>query len=526
MSAQAVSKGILSIGSWSVVKMATSALVLPILARMLGIEGYGQYAYYMALLLLASQFANVGMMQTMTKRIAERPEDVAWCRAVAHAGALINAVGLLSVSVVEGPVGQAGEGVVVGLVVGTTAPAGTAALPIALVIVGVLMFDQVWFYARGVLHGLRHEARAAIPGMIGVVSAGLLGVLAATAGLGVTGVFAGLLTANLFVAMACLRAVLKVLSGSECRESGRTVSSVTGPLLRFGLPAMLFSVLNMALCSLDVILVRHLAGEAQAGLYAAAIQWSQFVWFIPIAVEGVMLQATARLWAEQRVDEVSQLVGRLVRYVLVGTTFLLLLVAVLGEQIVTVYFGPRFADAALGLRLLVPGALCYAVARVLWPVIQAGGEGGHLVRLIGMIVLVDVGLCGSLIPLWGAAGAAMATSISFALVAVGYVWMLHRRRVQVFEQVHLFRWLLLSTGTALAIALVAAWVTPPLLSILVGAVVGTVLYWGGVFRLGLVQVEEIELMVRSLPGAFRLTGERLFRSLAPVLLRLKAAAWS
>ena len=73
MSAQAVSKGILSIGSWSVVKMATSALVLPILARMLGIEGYGQYAYYMALLLLASQFANVGMMQTMTKRIAERP---------------------------------------------------------------------------------------------------------------------------------------------------------------------------------------------------------------------------------------------------------------------------------------------------------------------------------------------------------------------------------------------------------------------------------------------------------------------
>ena len=209
-----------------------------------------------------------------------------------------------------------------------------------------------------------------------------------------------------------------------------------------------------------------------------------------------------------------------------GTTFLLLLVAVLGEQIVTVYFGPRFADAALGLRLLVPGALCYAVARVLWPVIQAGGEGGHLVRLIGMIVLVDVGLCGGLIPLWGAAGAAMATSISFALVAVGYVWMLHRRRVQVFEQAHLFRWLLLSMGTALAIALVAAWVTPPLLSILAGSVVGTVLYWGGVFRLGLVQVEEIELMVRSLPGAFRLTGERLFRYLAPVLLRLKAAAWS
>lgn len=514
MSAKAVSKGILSIGGWSVVKMATAAVVLPILARLLGIEGYGRYAYYVALLLLASQFANVGMMQTMTKRIAERPEDVAWCRAVAQAGALINAVGLLAVSVV------------VGLVVETTAPLGTAALPIALVIVGMLMCDQIWFYARGVLHGLRHEERAAIPGMIGVVSGGLLGVLAATAGLGVTGVFAGLLTANLFVAMACLRAVIKTLSTGACRESGLMVLSVTGPLLRFGLPAMLFSVLNMALCSLDVILVRHLAGESQAGLYAAAVQWSQFVWFIPIAVEGVMLQATARLWAEQRVDEVSQLVGRLLRYVVVGTTFLLLLVAVLGEQIVTVYFGPRFGDAALGLRLLVPGALCYAVARVLWPVIQAGGEGGHLVRLIGMIVLVDVGLCSGLIPIWGAAGAALATSVSFASVVLGYVWILHRRGVQVFEQIRLFRLLLLSIGTALAIVLVAAWITLPVLSILVGVLVGTVLYWGGIFWLGLVRVEEIELIVHSLPGIFRLTGERLFRYLAPVLLRLKAAAWS
>ena len=140
---------------------------------------------------------------------------------------------------------------------------------------------------------------------------------------------------------------------------------------------MVFSVLNMALCSLDIILVRHLAGEAQAGLYAAAVQWSQFVWFIPIAVEGVMLQATARFWAEQRVGDVTNLVSRLLRYVMLGTACLLLIVFVLGDRIVTVYFGPQFAEAALALRLLVPGAFCYAMARVLWPVIQAGGDGAH-----------------------------------------------------------------------------------------------------------------------------------------------------
>ena len=140
-------------------KLATSAVVLPILARFLGIEGYGQYAYYLAVLLLASQFANVGMMQTMTKRIAERPDDAAWCRAVARSGALINGTGVVFV------------GLAAGVLIWGTASHETAGVPIALAVVGVLVFDQLWFYARGVLHGLRHEERAAVPGIMGVLMA-------------------------------------------------------------------------------------------------------------------------------------------------------------------------------------------------------------------------------------------------------------------------------------------------------------------------------------------------------------------
>lgn len=287
---------------------------------------------------------------------------------------------------------------------------------------------------------------------------------------------------------------------------------------------MIFSVLNMALCSLDIILVRHLAGEAQAGLYAAAVQWSQFVWFIPIAVEGVMLQATARLWAEQRVEAVTSLVSRLVRYVMLGTVFLLIVVFVLGDRIITVYFGSQFSEAALGLRLLVPGALCYALARVLWPVIQAGGEGMSLIRVMLLTVMVDAGLCAILIPAGGAAGAACATSLSFALVAGGYLWILRRRNVSVFEGLALSRLVGLVVMTGIAMAGLSALVATPMLSLLVGIAVGVFLYWGGVFSLGIVQVDELESLVQSLPGTFRKAGESVLRMVAPLLLRLKAAA--
>ena len=512
MSAKAVSKGIVSVGGWSVAKLATSALVLPVLARLLGIEGYGQYAYYLAVLLLASQFANMGMMQTMTKLVAERPEDLPWCRAVAKAGALINGLGVMTV------------GLVVGLVIWNHAPQGTPAVPMACVVVAVLLLDQMWFYARGILYGLRHEERAAVPGIIGVVMAGILGVVLAMNGMGVVGVFTGLLVANLVVSLVCLREVVRVLDDATCDKPVRVIPLPTRELLRFGVTAMVFSVLNMALCSLDVILVRHLAGEAQAGLYAAAVQWSQFVWFIPIAVEGVMLQATARFWAERRVGDVTSLVSRLVRYVVLGTAFLLLLVSILGEKIVLLYFGPQFIEAAVGLRLLVPGAFCYALARVMWPVIQAGGEGAHLIRVMGVTVLVDVGLCWALIPIRGAAGAAIATSASFLLVAIGYAWVLRRRQVRIFEGFALSRLIVLMIGTGAAIAGGAALVSIPLLSIGAGGVAGAMVYWGGVFWLGLLQVEEVERLVQSLPGRLRQAGEKVFRYVGPVLLRLQAVA--
>lgn len=83
--------------------------------------------------------------------------------------------------------------------------------------------------------------------------------------MGVVGVFTGLLAADVFVALACLRAVTLALGESNCQPPTGFAPLPTQALLRFGLSAMIFSVLNMALCSLDIILVRHLAGEAQAG---------------------------------------------------------------------------------------------------------------------------------------------------------------------------------------------------------------------------------------------------------------------
>ncbi|MFO0766983.1 MAG: hypothetical protein U0231_09365 [Nitrospiraceae bacterium] len=55
----------------------------------------------------------------------------------------------------------------------------------------------------------------------------------------------------------------------------------------------------------------------------------------------------------------------------------LIVVMVFASQTVTLYFGPRFEQAAVPLQLLVPGVFAFSLARVMRPVIQAHGLGRH-----------------------------------------------------------------------------------------------------------------------------------------------------
>ena len=59
-------------------------------------------------------------------------------------------------------------------------------------------------------------------------------------------------------------------------------------------------------------------------------------------------------------------------------------------------------------------------------------------------------------------------------------------------------------------------VTPILSIVIVGSAVGALVYWGGVFWLGLLQVEEVEQLVHSLPNTFRRAGETVFRLVEPL----------
>jgi O-antigen/teichoic acid export membrane protein len=290
---------------------------------------------------------------------------------------------------------------------------------------------------------------------------------------------------------------------------------------KFGLLSMTFTAFSMVLYRADIIFVRRLVGDSQAGLYAAAVQWSQFVWVLPIAVEGVMMQSTSRWWTEGKTNEITAMVSRLLRYTMLVTAFVLILVFEFADQILLVYFGPKFAEASLSLRILVPGVFSFSLARVVWPVIQARGSVVPLVAVVGSACMLNLGLILLLVPVWQAVGAAVATSVAFGGVVFAYAWILRKNRVQVFSLSLVGRLLILCTVTILVLMPVSTFIPSALGSVGIGFVLACCVYGAGALSLGLLSVSEIQKIVESLPGPLHGSGAWAYRKLQPTLSRIE-----
>ncbi len=496
---RSVAKGVMSAATWQVAKIVASALAAPILARLLTPAGYGQYAFYLAVVMVAWPIANAGMLQVLSRYTAQRPDDGAWRRNIASVAGPANLVGTLIV----------GGAILAWLwLTGNSESARMAAVIVAVAIA----FEQLGHFARGVLYGAHQDERANLPAAAGAVLGSVLSVALALAGLGLAGALLGLALANAISGLVTAALAAPLLRGGSAQR--RETQPRMGELLRFGFGSALFLTLSQAMYRADAMLILPLAGAEQAGLYAAATQWSEFVWFLPLAVQSVMIQSTSKLWIDGRVDEIAALLNNMVRLVALGTALILIVIMLFAGQIMQVYFGPAFAGASLPLRVLAPGVFGYSLARILHPVIQARGNVGALLPLIAGAAVLNIVLNILLMPVMGSVGAALSSCLTYGGLIVLYERQLRAYGVHAFAGFNLARFGLLCVVTAV-LAAPAILIPAPLPAIAVGGAVAVAVFGFGALLLRLVSPDELRKLTQHLPGPIgRLAG----RAMNPIAL--------
>jgi O-antigen/teichoic acid export membrane protein len=205
--------------------------------------------------------------------------------------------------------------------------------------------------------------------------------------------------------------------------------SLLGPLYAYGSKVWLSSVPQLVNVSVDqlVLSVIPSVAAAQLGNYTVAASLSWLALPASTAFGSVAFPRIARMAGADailRIERISLVGAGLIAGLTIG------LICVVAPLVVPSLFGDGYRDAIIALWLLAPGTVFLALNRVLGDVLQ--GRGKPLVRSAGegLGAIVTLALLLTLIPGFGIRGAAIASSVTYAVVFFFLLLGLRRLRRQ------------------------------------------------------------------------------------------------
>ncbi len=360
-----------------------------LIARAFGTEGKGVYSIATQLTAIAAVIATIGAEQGLLYYVGRglvRPyRRVALLRLVAAETVIV---------------------VVIGLMVAVVAPAllPSDRLPAYALITVATMLTQLGTIQLLALHQIR--AVNAV-----TVARGALFVLA-----GLATLFGALTPLGVLVAGSVAGAVV-VLIGNRIEHADAAPPRLLADwraFARFGWRPQLGNLLQMGSYRLDLVIVGAVLGVSPAGVYSVALGLAEAAWLLPGSLAQVLLPRFLRL------DEVDRrsLMWRSVRWSVFLTLACSLVGALLARPLVPIVFGSAFGEASNLMLLMVPGVACLAAAKQMAAYQMGAGRPQVALYVTVLSTLVTVPTYLVLIPAFGLVGAAIGSSISYAITSV------------------------------------------------------------------------------------------------------------
>lgn len=301
--------------------------------------------------------------------------------------------------------------------------------------------------------------------------------------------------------------------GSEL-TGDRIPEEKTGALLRFGAlraPATLFSQL---IFFTDLFVLGWLwSGEGAlggevVGVYGATLQVAQSLFLFLTSVSLTFSPFVADLHHKGETDRLDGLYKTVTRWTLAATIPLLLMLAILPEEVLRI-FGPEFVAGAPSLRILIIGMIVpVMVGTVGFILIMVGRTGWDLLVYAGGFT-IDIGVALVLArpESLGMKGAAIAQALTLSFSAIARLFLVHRFvRIWPFDGQYL-RLIVpaaLGAATMFGVHLVvpeAAW----FLNLVAASLAGFVVYGVAVLLVGVTPAERatIKRLMGKLRGKVR-----------------------
>ena len=383
-------------GSNFVLGIALSVLV----ARALGPTGRGEYALVITTANIAFMVVNLGLGQSL----------------VYHIGRELGARGAVF-----------GTSLAVGVPLGLMAVAALALLYAA---------AGAWIWP-GVSGGLLLLAAAATPltltnhlvqqflvatGRVGAY--GILGVIGIASSLALMAVALLLLGWGVFgaVVVGIVNSSLVAILGLALarNHAGLHLGCDRALLLRllsFGARGHLGPLSAFLTYRLNTFLVNAFLGATALGHFAVGVSTAEAVLLLPNAVALILLPRTSSL----PMGESATLVQLVNRTTIAVTAVAVVALAVVGRLVIVGFYGVAYAPAIEPFLVLLPGMVLLGVPKILSTYITGRGKPqfNSLFSMVALLFNLAANL--ALIPRYGLVGAALASTLAYAMMATFYV---------------------------------------------------------------------------------------------------------
>ncbi len=483
----------LSILGAGMITMFIAFVSTPIIVRLLGPSGWGDYAVLLSIFSLYMIPVSSGVTEGVQKFVAEEQADPHWREHVirfytvlAFVTVLIGVAAIVAFTALGGAAYFFGESFTLYLYL----------------LSGYVLISQFYVLCNRILLGMSLEMLSGPLDVANKLLTVTFGVLLVFFGFHVEGMIAGHIIANFVLACVAGYLIAKRVSLRSLLRN-RPKSFPYSDVMSFNLLNIALILLVMSLFHVDIIMLRVLSDSETTGFYKAALGLAEYLWIVPIALKTVLLHSSSTLWSSNRADQITSLSTRITRYTVLLVVLMAIGIAVLSTRFIPLYYGEEFSVAVVPLLLLLPGAVGFAAARPLKSISQGSGKMRVLIGVTTVAAAVNLALNGLLIPLYGMNGAAVATSISYGSMFGLYVWAAWKIGYDPLDDFRAPRIIATAIITAPVIWVLNRLITYDLIAFLVVPVVGGLVFGTAALLTGAINVTELTDVLERLPPRLR-----------------------
>jgi O-antigen/teichoic acid export membrane protein len=260
------------------------------------------------------------------------------------------------------------------------------------------------------------------------------------------------------------------------------------PYLRYGMPLTPNAMIMWIIHSSDRYIIGYFLGMAAVGVYSAAYAMGNLILFFLTPIGFILFPTISKLYEEEKIEEVKTYLKYSLKYFLIFAIPSAFGLSVLAKPLLRILTTPVFVSGSIVVPFVALGVITFGIFQICIYITHLVKKTGLNVILLGTSAISNIILNIILIPHIGILGAAIATLISYSVLAALTVFVSFKYLRFDIE----WSFILKSTISSLAMALLILKLNPTdVFSVLASIGIGAVTYFVLIILLKGVTKEEL-----------------------------------